>query len=375
MLINVNLQLSNQFHLTFVQKYAMFKNVEQGVKMNKHDLKLDPKRELIEKALAALWQETGLKANIQDMNAEVDQHYDAEVNIKTSDLLYRYFVDVRPSITISVIEHLARRQKESADRVIVITREIEKNTADLLKTLNIQYLDTLGNAYIQQGSMIVYIVSTQAVVPRIQTKRFRTGELRVVFALLSVPELIAKPFRKIAQLTDVSLGTVSSTIEKFKEKGDFMPSGNRPRRLINKEKLLNEWVDAYGDSLREKMLSGRYASDDIERLMGASLVRYNAVWGGEVAATKLTSYLKPEIITIYCESFPSKLILDYRLKKRNTGNIEIRKTFWHFNTDNIPILTPLILTYADLMATNDARNLETARIIYDEHIRRLIEKD
>ena len=37
-------------------------------------------------------------------------------------------------------------------------------------------------------------------------------------------------------------------------------------------------------------------------------------------------------------------------------------------------LPPPLLVYADLMATGNDRNIETARIIHDKFIRRLIEK-
>ena len=47
--------------------------------------------------------------------------------------------------------------------------------------------------------------------------------------------------------------------------------------------------------------------------------------------------------------------------------IEIMRKFWRFEPDpKFPKLTHPILIYADLLATADARNIETARIIYDD---------
>ncbi len=100
-------------------------------------------------------------------------------------------------------------------------------------------------------------------------------------------------------------------------------------------------------------------------------------WGGEVAAAKLTKYLKPQTITIY--TTPNQLnpiLIENRLKKDPEGDVEILNRFW----------TPLeiwqyedtvypILIYVDLMATGNQRNIETAKVIYEQYIVRHIRED
>jgi len=56
------------------------------------------------------------------------------------------------------------------------------------------------------------------------------------------------------------------------------------------------------------------------------------------------------------------------------GEVEIFKTFWGFEYHQPPYNTvPPLLIYADLIATGNARNLETARIIYEKEIVGLIQ--
>jgi hypothetical protein len=44
-------------------------------------------------------------------------------------------------------------------------------------------------------------------------------------------------------------------------------------------------------------------------------------------------------------------------------------TFWDFPADqDHPDVVPPMLVYADLMATHDPRNLDTARLLYDRTI-------
>ena len=103
---------------------------------------------------------------------------------------------------------------------------------------------------------------------------------------------------------------------------------------------------------------------------------YEGCWGGEVAAAKLTRRLKPQMVTIYADQLPGRLIIENKLRKAADGEIEILKPFWNFEHDltNRDIAPPL-LVYADLMATGDQRNVETAGIIYDKYLARLDRKD
>ena len=51
------------------------------------------------------------------------------------------------------------------------------------------------------------------------------------------------------------------------------------------------------------------------------------------------------------------------------------KKFWNFENNDYPGLTHPILIYADLLATGDPRNIETAKIIYEKDIVRYLRED
>jgi len=58
------------------------------------------------------------------------------------------------------------------------------------------------------------------------------------------------------------------------------------------------------------------------------------------------------------------------------GDAEVLEAFWQFEFDwPHPELVPPLLIYADLLATGDARNLETARIIYEQELAGLIREN
>ena len=140
-------------------------------------------------------------------------------------------------------------------------------------------------------------------------------------------------------------------------------------KLLDPERLLQEWVAYYPATLRPKLNARRFRGPNLDWTEKADLRPYGAYWGGEVAAQRLTGYLQAETATIYIQHKPTQLVADYRLRADVRGGIEILDVFW--NPDQIPHepdLVPPILAYADLMATADARNLEAAKLIHNEHI-------
>jgi hypothetical protein len=91
---------------------------------------------------------------------------------------------------------------------------------------------------------------------------------------------------------------------------------------------------------------------------------------------KLTQYLKPERITIYAGERIQELILRNKLRKDPHGDVEIVKRFCTLDPKETwrETVHPL-LVYADLIATANDRNIETARMIYDRELARLIRED
>ena len=152
--------------------------------------------------------------------------------------------------------------------------------------------------------------------------------------------------------------------------------GKRGRRLTNKEKLIERWVTTYPEQLRPKLVLGRYKAVAHDWWKHAPTLSTQAYWGGEVAAAKLTKYLKPEQVVLYAKGKPGELLLTNKLKKAPNGDVEILEAFWQTEYDwPYPELVPPLLIYADLLATGDARNIETARMIYEQQLAGFIQEN
>jgi hypothetical protein len=166
----------------------------------------------------------------------------------------------------------------------------------------------------------------------------------------------------------VALGTVGPAIKDLEARGLLRFTGGGVRRLLEPKRLLEEWVAHYHTTLRPK-LNARQFDADTEVLADRELKQYGALWGGEVAADRLTHTLKPAGFTIYAREPIAKLVAGLRLRARPGGRVEILDIFWNLPTEpNFPDVVPAPLVYADLLATRDGRNVEAARILYDRII-------
>ena len=132
-------------------------------------------------------------------------------------------------------------------------------------------------------------------------------------------------------------------------------------------------MTAHAERLRPKLNPRRFRAPDPGWWQQARLPD-GARWGGEVAAAKLTDYLKPAAATIYLKPARARdtldrLVQEHRLRADPQGNVEILDAFWALPEEGTPgDLVPPLLVYADLMATLDPRNLEIAKRIREQYI-------
>jgi hypothetical protein len=125
--------------------------------------------------------------------------------------------------------------------------------------------------------------------------------LRVVFALLCRPDLLNAPYREIVDAAGVALGAVGWVFFDLAERG-YVAGATRKgnRRLLDPNRLYDEWVTNYPIKLRPKLNPRRFNAPNPDWWKAAPLPK-GAYWGGEVAADHLTNYLKPATFTIYLD--------------------------------------------------------------------------
>jgi hypothetical protein len=290
-----------------------------------------------------------------------------------------YHTKIEPTVTKAHRLLLLMGRERRKNPPLLVTRYVNPEMAEELRQNGIEFIDTSGNVFLNQPPVYVFVKGNKLREPngKAPVKRvFKAAGLKMVFAFLCDPGLAGKPFRQIAANTDVALGTVNWIMRELKELGYILDLGDKGLKLVRKEELLQRWVTAYPDQLRPKQFLGRYRGE-INWWERNKMDAQKVQWGGEVAAAKLTGYLKPETITLYTTAGQlNQVLLENKLRRDEKGDVEILERFWQQAIVQTPkeAVHP-ILIYADLLATGNQRNLETAKQIYERYILQLVGKD
>jgi hypothetical protein len=331
--------------------------------MKRHDLPV------LDAAIAGLRRTTGLMARVLAQNPLTPAgRADAVLEIKAGGHAYRFVAEVKVVDRFETPGQV-KRQWAGPDAVpILVAPCLTRDAAQRCRELRLAFIDTAGNTYLEGPGLLIWVVGQPHPI-ELKRQRFRAlnpAGLQVTFALLCRLDLIQSTYREIARAANVALGTVGPAIKDLEARGFIRWARSGARRVVDPRRLLEEWVTYYHTNLRPKLNPRRFDADT-DSLEKADLKAYDAYWGGEVAADKLTHMLKPATFTIYAREPITRLVLGQRLRARAGGRIEVLDAFWNFAADpGHPDVGPPVLAYADLLATQDGRNIEAAKLIYDQ---------
>ncbi|HGG60668.1 MAG TPA: hypothetical protein ENK26_12275 [Gammaproteobacteria bacterium] len=356
--------------------------------------KTGAEQDILEQAIQAVARETGIRLRTFDRESPgEEQNIDAVLRIDGSER--EIPAKIKNWAQHAHVGALIHRVQQLPRQGMLVADYVNPRMADKLRQQGVQFIDTAGNAYIDQPPVYVYVTGRKQQRSHIAPPREGVGRafepkgLQVIFAFLRHPDLVNAPYREISARAGVAVGTVGWLMKGLKAAGFILEEKTpKKRRLIHCSKLLARWVEAYPEKLRPKLLMGVFAADDPYWWRRIDVATYGGCWGGEVAAAQYTEgYLKPQVATLYLPK-PSRtqLLRDARLRKATEwGGTQAAKAliyhpFWPgqpMTGDTVCTegLVHPILAYADLIATAEPRNLEAARIIHDQHIAQYCRED
>lgn len=298
-----------------------------------------------------------------------------------------YVVDLTATVTTGTVGVIANHHRHWAKKGwhhLLMTRYVPPGVAERLRALGIPFADTAGNAYLEGPDLFVFVTGRKPALEerlaRVE-RTFTPAGIKVVFALLCNPELTAAPQRRIAQAANVALGAVPGVLADLQAQG-YLVGTTKQRRLERYLQLLDEWALAYARTLRPKILTATFTTPMFEQWRTWRLPKGQVLWGGEPAAQLLGGYLQPGVLTIYTEKLPPQLVIEQRLTRfmrepdANDHVLEMRAPFWGKTLKcetRMNTVAP-VLVYADLLATGDARCIETAQMIYEHDLARPLAK-
>lgn len=338
-------------------------------------------QQILTEAIAAIYHEAGLKLKVlkreyapEGATRQADVLLELPGHTKLMAEVKKWAKNTNAGVLINQVRQLGGPQE-----TVLIADYINPNMANKLKAADVQFIDTVGNAYINLPPILIYIKGNKPEPllgdgPKTKTGRaFQQTGLKVVYQLLRDKALINAPYREIAKKAGVALGNIGWVI------GDLVQQGYLEEAIQGKEKhwanyrgLMNKWVEEYPYKLRQKLHLGTYAGNE-GIIAEFNPQEHGGVWGGEQAAAEYTGYLLPKDYIIY--TYPQNLrnILTHaRLKREGAGKmpgvkVDIYEIFWDKAGNRLlENKTDPLITYADLLATEDPRNLETAEKLREQ---------
>ncbi len=324
---------------------------------------------IVEKALRNLETNTGIKAKWETgKQAYRGDDLDGQVMLEIDKQTMPFNALVRKEPRRYQLDSIL----ETADTLaplIVIAEHIFPTLKTELRNAGVGYIDGAGNIHINYGGKLIWIEGQKMldVAKSGGNRAFTKAGLKVVYALLQQPDALNLPYRELAQIADVAIGTVNIVLNGLKEAGFLLQLNKKEMTLRNRRELLEKWVEGYRNVLKPALLIGAYQINDFQNWKELDLPEHT-YWGGEPAGALATGYLNnPEQLTVYTAEPKSVLMKRMRLVPKANGNVWVYQVFWKDMPNRS--ITPHLITYADLIITDDPRCIETAEMIYNDNLK------
>jgi len=306
--------------------------------------------------------------------------YDAVVQLNRGGGCVNLSVEVKGSGK-QVVWGKLLQQLSDAENPTLLTDYINPVLGEKLRAVRINYVDTIGNAYLNiDVNGLCLLVWIEGHKPRRYREEkadhaFTKTGLRVTYWLLLHPEQVNESMRTVAQATAVGLETVHRVRSSLHQRGFLVELRKNEWQLVNRKILLDKWIEGYATRLQPGLLLGRYRplkNESVADWQQQALETPLTQWGGEPAADGLTDFLRPATWIIYTREPAQTVMKQLRLlPDPENGPVRIYEKFWPHDEPD-PYVHPM-LVYADLLISPDARNHEVAQRIYETHIQRLID--
>jgi hypothetical protein len=329
--------------------------------------------QLISEALGGLEASTGIVGQTTSHDADSG----GMVTLHVAGTRLDYVCQVKRNVDRLAYLDDIKARSSPGENTLLVCNALTNAMATHCHKLDIQFIDTAGNAFLTNHNGILIKVTgrkrDKGAAPSAD-KTITPAALRMMFAFLAQPSMLNASYRDISTSVQVSTGAIGNALEVLETRG-FIGTTPYGRRIINSpELMLSEWATGYTSRLKPKLRKLRFnAPGPADLLSQWTPEMRSSAWGGEVAAENLTKHLNPSTFTIYMDMEHFKglpeMVKRFKLRADPNGPIELVQAFWNMDYffDQFPNV-PLHLTYADLLGTNDSRNLAVAKQVYTQVI-------
>lgn len=274
-----------------------------------------------------------------------------------------------------------RHDAEAVNRdakLLLLAPFIRPQQARILERAGVEYLDLAGNAHLEAPGLYVHVEGRRPPKqPERRPVRPQRGWIKTVMAMLIRPELVAAPYRTVAEQADMALGTVAACMNDLTARG-LLHDARDGRRLTDRAALVALWVQAYVETLRPKLEERLYqmraaTKHEIWERMADVLGKHEVPWAltGADAAAQTNRFFHTKETEVYA---PIHALNDHGILNalvaqpaERDGNLLVAKppgplAIPREADDRFPLAPPL-LTYAELRYRGTEQALEAAEML------------
>lgn len=277
-------------------------------------------------------------------------------------------------------QHLVQVWGKERDKIL-LAPWVSRPMGRRLRASGVSYVDRAGNCSLEIAGRYVAQVegrpmkaaSTGGAGEGVTARGIRWAGYQVMFALLNSPELISEPIRKVAIEAGVSRQAVSDMFARLRQGGMAIRVGRSHRWVAGlRAKAMQQWLAGYESTLRPHLVYGRYRTlyetpDELAAVVAEGGESAAYLWGGSVAAQKLTGYYRGGQTTVHLRDRPTRAWLaGLRALPSEQGDLVLLgyPGPWPVAGGEIQSVAPL-LVYSELMVTGGDRDREAAQEVYE----------
>jgi len=317
---------------------------------------------------------------------------ETSITLHASNLDQAFNVTVQSWTPQKDINNLISQIKTMPAKTILFADFVNPVMAEKFRQRSVAFVDCAGNLSLKYKPLDLYIKgkkSAQLRSKRVRGRAFNAAGLKLIFAVFNEPRFLHASYRDISNKINIALGSVGPVIDDLHASGYILDDGER--RLVNKKRLFERWVDGYLEKLRPKQLMACYSHVDSSAdahgnnhdhkngswWQKAEPSKFQGLWGGEVVIAKSTPFMQPETISLYfsSDSKHKEFAEFYGLREDDEGEICMYKSFWSpifAGDNNIDGINPMII-YADIVDSINPGSWDVAKTFYGEAVSQLLQ--
>lgn len=320
--------------------------------------------DILRQALDALHGRAGIEWS-SSTDASENEPADGRIILAKDGHSLCVHAQVKSGLRAAHIAMLRERAAATTEPLLVVTQHVGEPMAQALRHAGLLFLDTAGNAHIDDGTWFVFLTGASA--PTAPKARLLSPTVwKVAYALLRSREAQELSVRQLATVAGTSSGAASRAIQTLAQRGWVQNLGRGGQAVTDPRALWRAWELGYADRLGPKLYVTR-ATTPGHGSVGAWVDTIRAelgplrLLGGEAAASEFGTGLVPSSAVVHVGQWDVQAMASLQLAPSPTGQVTVRRTFGHLNHDaQHEHLADAMLVRAELMSTPDER-LDGAR--------------